>query len=111
MLGILFNCAEPEAITKALKNVHGDASLVSLLEEKGVLTGAYANRLTPVDPTWSMAESDGPQPFRDDLQVQRYSDEFVSMWVNELGAQMVGGCCGISPEYIGYIDNHLRNKK
>jgi S-methylmethionine-dependent homocysteine/selenocysteine methylase len=42
---------------------------------------------------------------RDDLDVQRYTD-FVLEWV-ELGAEIVGGCCGIGPEYISSIHKRL----
>jgi len=108
VLAVLFNCAEPEAITKALRAVRGDKALWKALQDRGVMTGAYANRLTPVDPSWSLAESDGPQATRTDLDAERYSNEFVSSWVNDYGAKVVGGCCGITPEYIAYINSHLR---
>ena len=72
------------------------------------MTGAYANRLTAVDPNWSMAESEEPQATRTDLSIGRYSDEFVSSWVSAFGARVVGGCCGITPDYISYIDKNLR---
>lgn len=108
MLGVLFNCAEPEAVTKALMAVRHDASLQQCLLEQGVLMGAYANRLTPVDPNWSLAESDAAQDMRTDLDAKRYSDEFAKKWVDQMGARVVGGCCGISPEYISYLNNHLR---
>ena len=108
VLGVLFNCAEPESITQALKSIHDDATLQQRLRDQGVLTGAYANRLTAVDPNWSLEESEAPQATRTDLSINRYSDEFVSSWIQDLGAQVVGGCCGITPEYIAYIHNNLR---
>ncbi|CAB9516196.1 Methionine synthase [Seminavis robusta] len=108
LLGVLFNCAEPEAITKALASIREDSALQQRMTDQGVLTGAYANRLTPVDPNWSLAESEAPQATRDDLSVERYSNEFVSPWVNDFGATFVGGCCGITPAYIEHIHKHLR---
>ena len=107
VLAVLFNCAEPEAVSKALKAIHEDENLQRALKERGVLTGAYANRLTAVDPSWTMADSDTPQPFRNDLDPKMYSDDFVSTWVKERGCQVVGGCCGITPEHISYINSHL----
>ena len=92
----------------ALKAIHDDVALQERLQEQGVLTGAYANRLTAVDPNWSLEASDAPQATRTDLSIDRYSNEFVSTWVQQLGAQIVGGCCGISPDYIASIHKNLR---
>ena len=78
VLAILFNCSEPESITKALDDIQGDTALTTLLNESGIVLGAYANRLTAVDPNWTLAESEGPQPFRKDLDEQQYWDDFVS---------------------------------
>jgi S-methylmethionine-dependent homocysteine/selenocysteine methylase len=108
VLGVLFNCALPESITQALKTIHEDSSLQRTMKEHAVITGAYANRLTAVGANWSLGESDATQPTRDDLSVERYSNEFVSSWVKDLGASIVGGCCGITPEYIADIHKTLR---
>lgn len=101
--GVLFNCSEPEAISIALKELHADGGFSSSL-----LLGAYANRLTPiVDTTWTMAESDGPQPMRNDLTPSDYCTKFVSKWVNEYNVQLVGGCCGMEPAHIDYLRKHF----
>lgn len=105
VLGVLFNCAEPEAITIALNHILSDAVLNELLSEQGVILGAYANRLTPVPDNWTMADSEEAQPMRNDLGPERYH-EFVSKW-RGLGVQIVGGCCGITPEHIAYMRSHL----
>ena len=73
--------------------------------------GAYANRLTPVDPNWTMADSEESQPFRNDLGREQYWDDFVKVWVSELDIQLVGGCCGITPEHVSYISSHLETKE
>merc|ERR1711937_880292 len=57
VLAILFNCSEPEAITKALSKITDDEALVKDLTEHGIVLGAYAHTLTPVDSTWTLAES------------------------------------------------------
>jgi len=112
VLAILFNCAEPEAISRAFERIRDSPNLQQLLSERGVLLGAYANRLTPVDPDWTMEGSDGPQAMRDDLSPDDYYEKFVSKWVNDLGVQIIGGCCGISPEHIAHLTSKLsRNKK
>jgi S-methylmethionine-dependent homocysteine/selenocysteine methylase len=95
VLAILFNCSEPEAINRALQTIQTDNKpLRDSLHTRGILLGAYANRLTPVASDWSLAESNGPQPMRQDLDPQQYYNSFVATWVRDLGVQIVGGCCG-----------------
>lgn len=102
---ILFNCAQPEHISKALRIFAGDEELKERLAARGVRLGAYANRLTEIPDDWGLQESTEPQAMRQDLGVQQYTD-FVSEWI-ELGARIVGGCCGIGPEYIRSIHERL----
>ncbi|KAG6958864.1 hypothetical protein JG688_00010329 [Phytophthora aleatoria] len=105
---ILFNCSQPEAICKALGELHNDDNIHASLRSRGVRLGAYANRLTVIPDDWALAESSEPQAMRTDLAVERYRD-FVSQWV-ELGAEIVGGCCGIGPEYIASIHGMLQQQ-
>ena len=102
IMGVLFNCSEPEAITIALQQVRNDPSL------KNIILGAYANRLTPVASDWTIQESDGPQEMRSDLTPDEYYNKFVSKWVTQYNTQLVGGCCGIAPEHIEYLSQHLK---
>lgn len=95
---ILFNCSEPEAIMKALECLHAATDLMAALRSPRVRLGAYANRLTPVSEDFAMATSTAPQGMRDDMDPARYV-ELARQWV-ALGAELVGGCCGIGPEYI-----------
>ena len=101
VIAVLFNCSEPEVITNALESLQKEPFL------DGILIGAYANRLTPVDPNWTLAESEIAQPMRDDMTPQKYCDEFASPWKNRLGVQLIGGCCGITPQHIKYLNEHL----
>jgi homocysteine S-methyltransferase len=107
VMGILFNCSEPEAVTIALETIKANVGLTDTLSESRVLLGAYANRLTPVPSDWELKDSVGPQPMRDDLDPERYYTDFVSLWVNDLNVQLIGGCCGITPEHIAYIQDKL----
>jgi hypothetical protein len=70
---VLFNCCKPEAITKASKEIvskpdiyqylhhppHGNwsSSQSSDAHNSKIFIGAYANKLAPVDPNWTMATS------------------------------------------------------
>lgn len=107
VLAILFNCSEPEAISKALEGVHSDSELLKILNDRSILLGAYANRLTQVVPNWILADSEAPQPLRNDLDEKRYWEDFVKVWIDRLGVQIIGGCCGITPEHIRYIRAEL----
>jgi methionine synthase I (cobalamin-dependent) len=110
LLGILFNCATPEAITLALGSIHSNQSLRDKLQAKNIRLGAYANRLTPVPPNWSLKDnsSSAPQPFRTDLDPDQYYEHFVKHWVEDLNAGIVGGCCGITPEHMQLLYDKLR---
>mmetsp|Transcript_8062 Transcript_8062/g.19835 ORF Transcript_8062/g.19835 Transcript_8062/m.19835 type:complete len:242 (-) Transcript_8062:2397-3122(-) len=110
ILAVLFNCAEPEAITRALEKLRNDSDLILELEKNGILLGAYANTLTPVDPDWTLADSEAPQPLRDDLNEEIYWKDFVEVWINKFGVRVVGGCCGITPEHIQYIRAKLDDR-
>ncbi|KAI9907049.1 hypothetical protein PsorP6_003097 [Peronosclerospora sorghi] len=55
--GILFNCSQPEAICKALNELHADENLQASLCSRRVRLGAYANRLTVIPDNWALAES------------------------------------------------------
>ncbi|RHY79583.1 hypothetical protein DYB26_006386 [Aphanomyces astaci] len=89
VVGVLFNCCEPEAVTIALR------SLISSSFEFRI--GAYANALTPVPDGWVM-EGASPQSFRTDLSPTEYL-EHVQEWIR-LGASLVGGCCAVGPRHI-----------
>lgn len=105
LYGILFNCARPEDVTKALRVLDAASETKTSLAMRGVRLGAYANRLTEIPNDWALQESSEPQTMRDELSVQRYT-ECVMEWI-PLGAEIVGGCCGIGPEYISNIHTRL----
>ena len=120
VLGILFNCSEPEAITIAFRRLHDvdedgsdprtglkKSSVIQRLNDCGIVLGAYANRLTPIDPEWTLAESESSQPMRNDLTEQEYWDNFISIWIRRYNVKVVGGCCGIRPSHISYIRSRL----
>jgi S-methylmethionine-dependent homocysteine/selenocysteine methylase len=103
VLAILFNCSEPEVISEALEKISTDSDLVDALKSSEIVLGAYAHKLTPVDPNWTLAESETPQPLRQDLSKETYWEDFVEIWINKFGVKVVGGCCGITPDHIRHI--------
>jgi len=122
LIGILVNCCEPESVTKAMKEIETNSQIHQYLyhpprgtsshlpTEDGsnkVFFGAYANKLTSVDPQWTMATSTEAQPMRNDLPPESYSI-FARDWHNEYGVQLIGGCCGIGPDHITCLREKLQ---
>lgn len=88
----LFNCSSIEAIDRALPE---------LREATDKPIGAYANYFQPFDEDWVMGEEDGEHGVRDDITVEFYV-EAARHW-REMGASIIGGCCGIGAEYIAAL--------
>ncbi len=86
---ILLNCAPPTDITAGLKQ---------LTERSKVAVGGYAHigRFDP--PEWY---------FTDEYPPQKYLD-VCRQWV-AMGATVVGGCCGTTPDHIAVLTRSLRN--
>lgn len=84
---LLFNCSSPEAITSAF---------VTLKQEAvgfGIPIGAYANVERP-----RPSDKEGPWVRKAEITPQSYAN-IASHWM-QLGAQIVGGCCGTTPDDI-----------
>ena len=94
-----------------MKLIDSDKDLCSFLKEKRILLGAYANRLTSIASDWTLEGSGEPQAMRKDLSPEDYFNRFVRVWIDELGVQMIGGCCGITPEHISYISSRRSTKR
>lgn len=92
---ILFNCSQPEVLSKAVP------SAVSLAGDLSV--GVYANSFVPKPEQY--AANEVVLDHRADLDPAGYLD-FVSRWV-EAGATIVGGCCGIMPDHIAAMRTYL----
>lgn len=102
---IAFNCSEPESITLTLQSIHGDRALTADLQQRGIQLGAYANRLVPVAADFELAKSESAAPTREDITETVYTN-FALEWV-KLGAHFIGGCCGITPQYIKNLSDRL----
>lgn len=91
---ILLNCSLPEAIDAAWPHI----------QNTGATIGAYANGFTSVVdlPTGGGVEM---LKARNDLGPQEYS-KFALSWVDR-GADLIGGCCEISPQHIKELADDL----
>jgi S-methylmethionine-dependent homocysteine/selenocysteine methylase len=95
----LFNCCTPEAVT---------AALPALRAATGQSVGAYANALTGFKADYVMGSQGGEggeTPARDDLDPAAYL-RFARDW-RALGADVIGGCCGIGPDHIAELRRGL----
>ena len=91
---VLFNCSQPEVMAGAV-----DAAR-SAREARNVPVriGVYANAFPPQR---EEAANDGLSDIRADLTPENYA-RFATEWL-KLGADIVGGCCGIGPEHIAAL--------
>lgn len=96
---VLFNCSQPEVMAAALI----EARSVIQGQHRGIELGVYANAFPPVN---AEAEANSTLlDIRNDLGPASYL-EWARSWV-ELGATIIGGCCGIGPEHIAELRDHL----
>tara|TARA_B100001564_G_scaffold301898_1_gene269407 strand:+ start:601 stop:1458 length:858 start_codon:yes stop_codon:yes gene_type:complete len=85
----LFNCTDPIAITEGIKKL-------SELTDKPI--GCYPNVFAvPFD--WTLDNNVEVDPRN--LSIEQFI-EYKNLW-NELGASIIGGCCGLGPDYIEAI--------
>ncbi len=98
--GILFNCSIPEVIEQAIRDT------TSFLEKhkKKLNIGAYANSFKPISK--SHAANQSIQGSRE-LSPEEYL-VFAKKW-HDLGANIIGGCCGIEPRHINLLADWKSN--
>jgi S-methylmethionine-dependent homocysteine/selenocysteine methylase len=97
---ILFNCCQPEVIGQALQVTQRQLALLGV---KNIEIGAYANAFPPQ--TKDATANEGVTEVRADLTPSTYLD-WAQQWV-QYGATLIGGCCGIGPEYINLLSDKL----
>lgn len=88
---LLFNCSQIEIMSQAIE-------IASKYFSRQI--GVYANAFEPVQ-NKMMAANDGLDAIRADTSPKFYADT-AQEWIN-LGAEIIGGCCGITPEHIAIL--------
>ena len=86
---VLFNCSQPEDMEKALQ-------VTAKIAQDKIPYGAYANAFAHVKENRSGNEE--ITDLRKDFDPAEYR-EFAERWL-DLGATIIGGCCGIGPKHI-----------
>jgi S-methylmethionine-dependent homocysteine/selenocysteine methylase len=103
--GFLINCCSPEAATLGLQQL-----LEATRHQKPC--GVYANHFEPIPRDWKLDAggdgSGGLLTIRSDLSPVEYA-KYAQMWAN-MGASMIGGCCGISPEHIRVLTETINSR-
>ncbi|WPT10795.1 Methionine synthase [Picochlorum sp. SENEW3] len=107
LCGILFNCSRPEDVTLALRDM---GSIRGMMDDMGVALGAYPNRLTEISDTWELASNPEPQAMRQDLDEEAFV-QLCMEWVEQYHVTILGGCCGIGPEYIERLSSRCSRNK
>lgn len=90
---VAFNCSQPEVLESSLRMARAAIDLP---------LGVYANVL---DGHTSAGANETVHHRRDDASPEAYA-EWVDRWI-DAGASIVGGCCGITSEYIEALAEHL----
>ena len=114
---VLFNCSAPQAVTAALRSVAGHR-----FGGGAAQLGAYANGFRMTTSRWleheaAASSTDGSARRISRLPELTLADEYdadgritpaayrrhADTWA-ALGAQIIGGCCGVGPAHIAQID-------
>lgn len=90
---IAFNCSQPEVM---------EAAIVAARSVTSLPIGVYANAFAQHS---SEGANEVVHGMREDVTVAAYC-EWADRWV-EVGATMVGGCCGIDAPHIAALSAHL----
>lgn len=96
---LLFNCSQPEVMADAVQAAIAERDSTG----SNLSIGVYANAFPP-QPKDAEANS-GLDEIRADLTPRGYL-AWVERWIS-LGADVIGGCCGIGPEHIAEIRQYL----
>ena len=104
---LLFNCSQPEVMGDAIKA--GRAELDAFTRQHGAappMIGVYANAFPLMDENYDGANENIHQ-LRGDITPESYL-HFAKHWA-DIGADIIGGCCGISPTHINLLAQELKD--
>lgn len=99
---LLFNCSDPSVMEAALRDAAAVFAAVPAGERPRL--GVYANAFTPHSHKDQANET--LSGIREDLGPPDYV-AFAEKW-QAAGASIVGGCCGIGPDYISALSAALK---
>lgn len=95
---LLVNCS-------TIQNIHASIDIYQKLgQELTFQYGAYGNRYNEIRKDYKLALKS--TAINEEISPAQYTDA-VTSWI-EKGASIVGGCCGIGPEYIKHITARIK---
>jgi S-methylmethionine-dependent homocysteine/selenocysteine methylase len=95
---LMFNCTHPVAVEAGLKELRALTNLP---------IGGYANTMNVVPKGWTLDA--GTVGRREDRSPALYAEAAIR-WI-DVGATMIGGCCGVGPDHIKAISERLAGLK
>ena len=101
---LLFNCSHAGVMEAAVREAVQAFSALPAAERPSI--GVYANAFAPHSEDKHEEANESLSALRDDLTPDDYAG-FARRW-QEAGASIVGGCCGVGPEYIAALAASLR---
>ncbi|RLN46309.1 hypothetical protein BBJ29_007466 [Phytophthora kernoviae] len=88
-------------IAKALMQIKETPELLNEMQKKKIHLGGYGDHISPVSKAGAMEESMIPRELQSAMDMEVYS-KFAMRWIDD-GADIVGGCCEIPPDYLQHI--------
>ena len=101
-LAVMINCSPAELISKNLTEMRK-------VIPKDIKIGCYPNNFSWVQQSKAYDPSESAGNRRTDMNAQIY-EKLCNEWI-ELGAETIGGCCEVGPEYMESITKAFAGKK
>ena len=103
---LLFNCSQPEVMADAIRLARSTLDHFARQHGKAEpLIGVYANAFPLMDEDYQGSNT-SVHKLRADITPENYT-RYAREWA-ALGADIIGGCCGISPDHIAHLATTLR---
>ena len=103
---LLFNCSQPEVMADAIRLARSTLDRFARQHGKAEpLIGVYANAFPLMDKDYQGSNT-SVHKLRADITPENYT-RYAREWA-ALGADIIGGCCGISPDHIAHLATTLR---
>lgn len=103
---LLFNCSQPEVMADAIRLARSTLDRFARQHGKAEpLIGVYANAFPLMDEDYQGSNT-SVHKLRSDITPENYT-RYAREWA-ALGADIIGGCCGISPDHIAHLATTLR---
>ena len=103
---LLFNCSQPEVMADAIRLARSTLDRFARQHGKAEpLIGVYANAFPLMDEDYKGSNT-SVHKLRADITPENYT-RYAREWA-ALGADIIGGCCGISPDHIAHLVTTLR---